>query len=89
MPCLWKQWKQSAGELKPNIQLIKKDGLGAGTYSLGPASRCGHVFDAVVLDWTWRWIPPGVQSGDGFIIHNQVGGRGMWHWKMYDHRDKT
>lgn len=49
------------------------------TYSLNPVSRCGDVRDLVVLDTARRWSPHGVQSGGGFIVHNQVGGR----WKRH------
>lgn len=71
------------------VQLIKSASVGGRTHSLGPASRCGHIGDAVVLDWTRSWIPPGVQTGGGFIIHDQVGGRGVGHWKSRVDTNRT
>lgn len=51
-------------------------------HSLASASRCGGVSDPVVLHAAWSWIPPGIQTGGGFVIHNQVGGGSKGYWKM-------
>lgn len=55
------------------------------TYCLAPASRCGDVSDPVVLDAAWSWIPPGVQTGGGFVEHNQVSGRSIRCCRMHAH----
>ena len=59
------------------------------TYGLGLASSSGDVSDPVVLDATWSWIPPGVHAGDGFVEHNQVGGRSLKYWKTRAHTQIT